>query len=505
MNLLDRIGSVARETSGDRPVLSDKSGSWDYPTLFRAAARVRSGLLDRDLSRGNCVGIFLPVPRYFAASLLGISAAGMIPVPVNWLLSPDRIQYIEEKADLAGVITDGDRENLFQSIRIPYTEIQDRTDREPDNPIGFLLDKSRETNREDITEEAVVLFTSGTTARPKGVILTNKNLLSNIRGSEQAISLGPEDSFCAPLPLFHSFALTGGLLLPLCTGASTILHSKFTPKTSLRTLSKEGVNTFLATPSQYRAMVRQAGSTSGDFLEQIQERSIRLISGGEALPDVVAERVQETFGNPVLQGYGLTETSPVVSLNRPGKNRPGTVGRPLDNVDVRIGRPDEPSEPVTDEPEGEIQVKGPSVMKGYLGVEKKNSDVFTKDGWFRTGDRGRLDDDGFLSVTGRLNEMIVRRGENIAPAEIENELLHMNGVQSAAVVGKTDEAQGEVPVGFIVPGPEADITRRDVRSFLQERLANHKLPADVVVSDDLPIGPTGKILKKELEIIEEDK
>jgi long-chain acyl-CoA synthetase len=312
------------------------------------------------------------------------------------------------------------------------------------------------------------------------VPLTHINLLSNARSLIARAGLTSDDAFLGVLPMFHAFGLTGSMVLPLLLGAEVTYQPRFHPERAAAAIAERKVTVFIAVPPMFGLLARARGHDDG-------LRGVRLpVSGGEALPPAYRESYRQRFGRDVLEGYGLTETSPVLAVNLPDANRPGTVGRALTGVQVRIGADD-----------SEIQVRGPGVMKGYHNRPQENAQAFTADGWFRTGDMGRLDADGYLSITGRIKELIIRGGEKIVPREVEEVLTQFAGVQEAAVIGEPDGDRGEAVVAFVVPG-DVPPTPEALREFCRARLAEYKVPRRIVVARDLPRGPTGKLLKRAL-------
>ncbi|MFQ5491554.1 MAG: class I adenylate-forming enzyme family protein, partial [Phycisphaerae bacterium] len=281
---------------------------------------------------------------------------------------------------------------------------------------------------------------------------------------------------------------------PVVLGAGVYAIARFNPSAALQAVHEQRISIMMAIPTMYAAMLR-CKSAPDDALKSIY----LAMSGGEPLPVTVAEGFEQRFGVKLLQGYGLTETAPVLSLCAPHAFRDGSVGRLIPGVDCRIV--DESSQELPCGADGEIQVKGPGVMKGYHNHPQETAQVIDPDGWFRTGDIGRLDEDGYLYITGRKKEMMIVGGENVAPAEIENVLLQHDAVAQAAVIGTPDSSRGEVPVAFVTLQEGADPDRVNdhaLRTFARQRLAGYKVPRRVVITDDLPKGPTGKVLKRKL-------
>jgi long-chain acyl-CoA synthetase len=337
----------------------------------------------------------------------------------------------------------------------------------------------------------VVLFTSGTAAEPKGVELTYQNLFSNCDDCIFTARMTPDHRFLNCLPPFHVFGLTANVLAPVVLGSSVFCVARFHPMKVAKLLKDERISIFMAIPSMHAALLRLK-SAPPDML-----RSIHIVaSGGEPLPTVVAAGYRERFGVELMQGYGLTETSPVCTLDIPHAHKPGSIGRPIRNVSIRIIDACGADAPLG--ADGEIWVKGPNVMKGYLDRPEETRGVMTPDGWFRTGDCGQVDADGFVTITGRLKEMMIVGGENVFPREIEAVLLQHPAVADAAVIGAPDESRGEVPIAFVTLKDGATVTDTELRQFARERLAGFKVPRQVRIEEELPRNPIGKILKRKL-------
>jgi long-chain acyl-CoA synthetase len=326
---------------------------------------------------------------------------------------------------------------------------------------------------------------------PRGVCLSHRNLYHDVTACIEHTHMDPEQRFLGVLPLFHTFGLTALLLAPTILGAGCSYHARFQPLDVLRTLAEDQISIFIAIPSMYAALARAKSASPEMF------RSLRLpISGGEPLSPDLYDEYRDRFGVTILEGYGLTETSPVVAVNLPWANRAGTVGTPLPGVEVMSagedGRPVPPGE------SGEICVRGPTVMRGYYNRPDDTAAVLGPDGWLHTGDLGRIDPDGFISITGRKKDLIIVGGENVFPREVETVLEQHPAVAESSVIGVSDPSRGEVVVGFVIPREGASVTPLELRDFCRDRLAGFKVPRQIIIDRDLPRGPTGKVLKRVL-------
>ncbi|MBI5359456.1 MAG: AMP-binding protein [Planctomycetes bacterium] len=403
------------------------------------------------------IGILLPNSKEFVISFLGALLCGKTVVPLNYLLNQQEINCIVKDANIDLIITQSSFNEIAKTVAPP-------TGTSFTGTAGLPL----------------ILYTSGTCNQPKGVMLSNNNLLANIKSLSEAVTI-KEFTFMGILPYFHAFGLTCGLLTPLLSGAAIVLTKRFNPAQAAELMERHHVNVMLTVPSVYRAFLRAPENNRP--LGKIQF----LISGGEGLPKDITEGYKRHFNQTIYEGYGLTETSPVISLNTPANYRFGSVGKPVSGVTVKIME------------DGEIWVKGPNIMEGYYNQPELTAEVITQDGWFKTGDIGRQDEDGFLYITGRKKEMIISAGENIFPSEVECVLYEHPGIAECAVIGIPDKTRGEAIKAFVVAKDTCGILPEELKSFCRERLAPYKVPAQVEFRAQLPHGPTGKVLKKTLE------
>ncbi|MHC5112413.1 MAG: class I adenylate-forming enzyme family protein, partial [Planctomycetota bacterium] len=365
----------------------------------------------------------------------------------------------------------------------------------------FLMSKLKSSPPVPVVEEqqtAVILYTSGTSGEAKGVELTYGNLSTNCRDSAAHTQISSDHVLLSVLPPFHVFGLTAMTLLPMWLGMTVHFIPRFNPIATVKTIQEKQISVFMAIPSMFAAMQRAKRATAESF------KSLYLaMSGGEPLQASTAEAFQDRFGVQLNEGYGLTETSPVVSINLPWDRLAGAVGKPIPNCEVRIVGDSAKSLPPGED--GEIQVRSPGVMKGYYNRAAETAEVMDAEGWFKTGDQGQLSEDGFLSITGRIKEMLIIGGENVFPSEIENVLIQHPAVDEVAVIGIADESRGEVPLAFVILKEGQSAEEKELRSHCRDRLASLKVPRQVKICDDLPHGPTGKILKRALADLSESQ
>jgi long-chain acyl-CoA synthetase len=344
------------------------------------------------------------------------------------------------------------------------------------------------------TGTAVILYTSGTTGQPKGAELTHSNMVQNALLANRLFGLHPHDVHLVALPLFHSFGQTVQMNAGLATGATLVLLPRFDAGQALALMEREQVTFFAGVPTMYHALLH---CDSGAGLEAIAARMRVAVSGGAALPAEVMRRFEDRFGVPILEGYGLSETSPVATFNRVDRpRRPGSVGLPVWGVQVMIVRDD--GSPAGTGEAGEIAIRGHNVMKGYFRRPEATAEVTDAQGWFRTGDVGTRDADGYLYIVDRKKDLIIRGGFNVYPRELEEVLLTHPGVSLAAVVGVPHPSHGEEVKAFVIRAPGAALTEDDLIAWCKQNMAAYKYPRIVEFRESLPMTATGKILKREL-------
>jgi long-chain acyl-CoA synthetase len=355
----------------------------------------------------------------------------------------------------------------------------------------IAAEPARENEERAGDDTAVILYTSGTTGTPKGAELTHDNLRANCEVTALTlVQIDENDVILGALPLFHSFGQTCGLNAGVSGGACLTLIPRFDPVKALEIVQRDKVTVFEGVPTMYHAILNAADR--GDY----DVSSLRLcVSGGSAMPVEVMRGFEEAFDCKVLEGYGLSETSPVASFNHPDRDRkPGSIGTPIEGVEMRLV--DDEGGEVEQGGVGEIAIRGHNVMKGYWNRPDATDDVLDGDGWFRTGDMATVDEDGYYFIVDRKKDMIIRGGYNVYPREIEEVLYEHPAVSEVAVVGVPDDAMGEEVAAAVVLRSEADAD--EIRLFVKDRVAAYKYPRRIWFLDELPKGPTGKILKREI-------
>lgn len=438
---------------------------------------------------GERVAICSPNCPEFIYSYLGALQAGAIVVPLNLMLTREEIAFIIRDAGC--------------STMVIHRVIVERTGLAPQQAAALglkhllVLDEKTAAraqaappappvtaSEEDI---CVFLYTSGTTGRPKGAMLSHRNFLADIEAMDAVSNLGPENNFLCVLPMFHSFAWTTSVLLPLYLGSTITIKESFQPKDTLKTLTEENITVFCGGPSMYAVLLRMG--------EKGQFKTLKFaISGGAPLAAEVQRGFEEKYSFPLVEGYGLSEAAPVVCLNPLyGVRKPGSIGLPLPGVEVKVVDDNDQEVPVNEV--GELVVRGPNVMAGYYNQPEETAAAL-RGGWLHTGDLARRDEDGYFYIIDRKKDMIILGGFNVYPREVEEVLLTHPAVQEAAVVGVGDPLKGETVKAYIVLKEGASADRRQLQEFLKEYLAAYKIPRLFEFVAELPKSPTGKVLKK---------
>jgi long-chain acyl-CoA synthetase len=465
MNLAANLtAAAAREGARTALVLGDEQLS--YLELDVASAKVAGMLRAGGLRAGDRVAVMLPNVPQFAMAYYGVLRMGGIVVPMNPLLKAREVEHYVGDSGAAVVLDD--------PAALPGED-------EPDFGVA----------ERDEDDTAVILYTSGTTGKPKGAELTHGNLARNAEVMRELISVEAEDVILGALPLFHSFGQTCGLNTAVATGACLALIPRFMPAAVLELIERRRVTVFEGVPTMYAALLHTAGR------ERHDASSLRVcVSGGAALPLEVLHGFEAAFGCVILEGYGLSETSPVASFNRAELRKPGSIGTPVDGVEMRLLDP-------TPEGVGEIAIRGHNVMKGYWRNPDATCQAIDGDGWFRSGDLARVDEDGCYFIVDRKKELIIRGGYNVYPREVEEVIYEHPAVREAAVVGIPHPELGEEVGACVALKAGADAGEAEVREFVRSQVAAYKYPRHVWFVDELPKGPTGKILKRAIDVPEQ--
>jgi long-chain acyl-CoA synthetase len=494
-NLAQNLMDTA-EREGDRTALRMDDATLTYAQFRDAARSVAAGLQARGVEPGDRVGMVLPNVIAFPVVFYGALIAGAAVVPMNPLLKAREVEYYLRdsgaKVVVAGTQAADPVEEAARTVGVQAVTVDARSPQElmaddglPDAPVA-----------RDGQDTAVILYTSGTTGQPKGAELTHDSLGSNARTTEDTLlEATPDDVIMGCLPLFHVFGLTCSLNAGVLAGSCLTLLPRFDGQKALSIVQRDRVTVFQGVPTMFSAMLHTPDR------EQYDVSTLRLcVSGGSAMPVEVLRSFEETFGCTILEGYGLSETSPVASFNHPHATRkPGSIGTPIRGVEMRLV--DDEGGDVPAGEVGEIAIRGENVMKGYWNRPEDTAKAIP-DGWFRTGDLARVDEEGYFSIVDRKKEMIIRGGYNVYPREIEEALYEHPAVAEVACIGIPHPDLGEEVAAAVAlkPGQTAEVA--ELREFAKARVAAYKYPRHVWLVESLPKGPTGKILRRAVEVPE---
>jgi long-chain acyl-CoA synthetase len=482
----------AAERYPDTAALRFGDGVITYGELDQAAAAVAGILRDRGVSPGDRVGIMLPNVPEFAMTYYGVLRAGGVVVPMNVLL---------KEREVAFYLGDSGARLIFAWHELADDARAGAADAggecivvEPDSFAELLAgtQPAHEVVGRRADDDAVILYTSGTTGKPKGAQLTHANLAINADVSKELFTLGHEDVVLGALPLFHAFGQTCGLNAAISAGASLALVPRFDAGKVLATIERDGVTVFEGVPTMFAALLHHPAR------EHFAVNTLRAcVSGGAALPLEVLRGFESAFGCVVLEGYGLSETSPVACFNHPdGERKPGSIGTPVEGVEMKLV--DDHRHDAALGEVGEIAIRGHNVMKGYWNRPDATDDVIDEDGWFYSGDVARVDEDGCYFIVDRKKELIIRGGYNVYPREVEEVLYEHPAVREAAVIGIPHDSLGEEVGAAVALKVGAVLTASEIRDHVKANIAAYKYPRHVWFVDELPKGPTGKILKREI-------
>ncbi len=466
--------------------------AFNYGLLDNASQRVSAMLKSKGVEPGDRVGIMLPNVPYFPAVYYGVLRAGAVVVPMNVLLKGREVGfYLSDpqvkvlfawhgfiEAAEAGAKEAGG----VEIVPVKPGEIEAEI---------FAHEPDEEVAERAGDDTAVILYTSGTTGRPKGAELTHDNLRSNVAVAVKLFDLGVGDVIFGGLPLFHSFGQTCTMNAAIACGAAVTLLPRFDPGKALEIIERDGCSVFEGVPTMYGALLHHPDR------QQVDVSCLRVCaSGGASLPVEILRGFEETFGCKVLEGYGLSETSPIASFNHPDRERkPGSIGTPIEGCEMKLVD-DDGNEVATGEI-GEILIKGTNVMKGYLNQPEATAEAI-KDGWFASGDMAKVDEDGYYFIVDRKKELIIRGGYNVYPREIEEVFYEHPAVREAAVVGIPHDELGEEIGAAVVLKDGSQADAGELQAFVKEQVAAYKYPRTIWFLDELPKGPTGKILKREI-------
>ncbi|SIR51574.1 long-chain acyl-CoA synthetase [Peribacillus simplex] len=482
-------------------IFRDKSDT--YQELNQKVDRFAAGLFVHGIRKGDGVALILGNSPEFLIAFYGILRLGAFVVPINPLYTQGEINYFLDNSQAKAVIAHVSVEPKLSEVKkqlenlklVVYTEANDQ-----ESTWEHLMETSINVYESPYIDEedlAVILYTSGTTGKPKGAMLTHRNLGSNADSISKLLELDVNDRIVAVLPMFHVFCMTVCLNAPIACGATVLIQPKFSPHDVVSTIREKKATVFAGVPTMY------------SFINQLPEaiaedcQSIRMcISGGASIPAELLHKFENKFNVSILEGYGLSETAPLVAINPlKGTRKPGSIGLNIPAVQSKVV--DEFGKELPRGEVGELVVQGPNVMKGYLGMPEATSAAFN-DGWFYTGDLATMDEEGYIYIVDRKKDIIIVGGYNVYPREVEEVLYQHPAVVEAAVIGIPDGDYGESVKAFVAVKDE-QITMNDIIQFCQDKLVKYKLPKRVEFFKELPKNSTGKILRRELRELTEVK
>lgn len=485
--------SVREQPSATAVIEGDRRMTYDQ--INAAANRLAALLISRGVAAGDRVAMSIPNLLEFPIVYYGILKMGAVVVPLNTMLKRTEVAY--------HLSDSGARAFFFAEKYMPddaYHGFDDVPGCRFSVSIDVLAELLGDYSSDDIliptdaTDTAVILYTSGTTGKPKGAELTHANLVLNALTCHRLFgTLGATQ--LVTLPLFHSFAQTVQMNAGFSHGETLVLLPRFDARVALDLIRDHQVTVFAGVPTMYWALLGEAANR--DDITELGSQLKVAMSGGAALPVEIHRRFETVFGIGIREGYGLSETSPVVAFNRLDRpNRPGSIGIPVWGVE--LGLLDDDGAFCRPGERGELVVRGHNVMKGYLDRPQATAEAIDADGWFRTGDIATRDGDGFYYIVDRAKDLIVRGGFNVYPREIEETLMAHSAISLAAVIGIPDERVGEEIKAFVITRPGASLTEQEVLAWCRDRLAVYKCPRTVQFCRDLPLNATGKVLKQQL-------
>lgn len=507
MTLPDLLNETAQK-NGSSLALIFRDEKWSYRKLYESAHQVAAALRELGIQRGDRVALLLKNSPEFVITLFALSLLGASAVPMNFLQTPAELETICADAGASGLVTQSAFLESVQSFRlklrslkfIAVTDLALKTEHSEVKAFSAFLQRpfSELVSECEENEPIIILYTSGTTGKAKGVLLSHKNLISNALAAIRAFGLTPREKFICILPMFHVFAWTCNVLVPIRLGCPiVIVESVRPPKAWLKLMFKHKITVFQAVPQIYSVLAEQAKGFKQWILKYIFFGAVRFcISGAAPLTTDVFNSFQKKFGKMILEGYGLTETSPLVSVNTPSAKKIGSVGKPIEGIRVKITDPQEKEVPVGEE--GEICIRGENVTEGYFNQPEETMRAFTQDGWFKTGDVGSVDSEGFLYIRDRIKDMIIVKGLKVFSAQVETVLLSHPAVAEAAVVGMPNPDGDETIKGFVVLKERSQIDKMELFKLCQEKLPAYKRPKEIEIRKELPKNALQKILKREL-------
>lgn len=485
-----------------------------YHELLMQVDRAADMFFEHGIRKGDRVAVAHRNSINTVVANFGLYKLGAVCIPMNFMVTkPEEIEYILNNAEAKAVVTQAEfiRHYVKSLPQLPTVKYIFTTDEIPSSaaecPIvqKFWEEIEKSTFHDEtasaqagLDDLAFILYTSGTTGLPKGAMLTHGNLASNVISCAQIFKINDNDCFLCLLPMFHSFAWTACVVIPLYLNLKVVIVANVMPASKwLGAMGTEKVTLILAVPQIYAVLSKEAKGLKRLYLRFWPFKNVRFgVSGAAPLTQEIKDRFEEKIGVPILEGYGLTETSPVVSVNTEELQKIKSVGPAIPAVSTLVL--DDDGKEVPRNAEGELCVKGPNVFRGYWGNEKATHDAFTEDGWFKTGDIVTVDDDGFIFIKDRKKDMIIIKGLKVFSAQVEAVICEHPAVEECAVIGVPDGRGGEFVKVYVVKKEGAELSDGEFRKFLKTHLDNYKRPRDFEFVESLPKNALRKVLKREL-------
>lgn len=485
----------------DKIALVYKGTRISYSELNTKTNKLARALVSLGIKSGeDKVGLLLPNCPEFVIGMFGIFKSGAALVPLNILLKGNELAYIINHSDAKVIITGPPYDQLISLIRPKLPQVKEVISLGDDEDYVSFSDIMKQQSGESykpgigLENIAAIYYTSGTTGLPKGAMLTHVNLLTNVVAIGNALNASRKDVPLCCVPMFHALAATGTVLTPIFAGMTLVIMDYFLPQPVLQTIQDEKITVFVGVPTMYAVLANMPN------LDRYDLSSLRLcFCGGAPLTKAIVEKFESKFPARIYEGYGLSETSPLVSVNPLNKRKIGSIGKSVSRVEWKLV--DEQGREVPKGQVGEIIVKGMNVMKGYY-KDPESTRKAIHDGWFYTGDMGRMDEEGYVYIVDRKKDMLIVGGENVYPREIEEVLYAYPGILESAVIGIPDPVKGEVAKAFVVAKTNVKLDEQKILAFCRERLAPFKVPRSIEILDELPKTATGKIWKRKLRDLE---
>ena len=513
LTLNDMLDAAAAER-GPRTALVTRDESLTFSEFRDRTLKTAAGFSKRGVRPGDCVAIVARNSVDFLLAYFGLCRLGAVAVPINYMVQKaDELAYMLNDCRAVGVVT---QKEFLKGLRGAAAKTPSMTHLwVMDAPLEECHDKEEIFSallgadldalpRVEVKEQdtACILYTSGTTGHPKGAMLTHRNFVANSAACVNDLGLRQDDVSICLLPMFHSFAWTASVLVALRLGHKLVISTNITPaKPWLKLMARHGVTLIVCVPQIYAILAKEATGFKGLVMRWWFFRKVRVaVSGAAPLSPGILQAFHAAFHIQILEGYGLTETSPVVTANTLKDRKPGSVGRPITGVRIKLVDEEERELPIGEE--GEICIAGPNVMKGYLNLPEATREAFTQDGWLKTGDIGLIDPEGFLFIRDRKKDMIIVKGLKVFSAQVEAVLSEHPDVQEAAVIGIPDEHGDELIKAFVIPRKGASPDKAALLAFCRRKLDPYKRPRDIEIVESLPKNALQKVLKRALRLQE---